>query len=324
MTSYPPCPDYPPYPHTVLQTAAAAVARQLGISVEDLYLPRERGDRSARFAGYTASGVHVFVKLLATEHADTRRLFEHEIEVTRALNAIDTEAFRVPKLLDHNQRDDLIWIALEYVDGDPVLLKPETLPLLSTALKAIREIGQKVIVEHRCGCIECHRPWGTERYRRNVHETLARLEALGYINGEHRRIADRFTELVAPELDDADVRDIVAKPQHGDFAPGNLRQGPRALVVLDWEHAVLDRGWLDVAHYTTTSSAWMGKLGSELARAVVSDWEVEERFLLLAQLERLSGRANDKYCRRGTRDEVTLSRLRELVTQLKRFVPKDL
>jgi hypothetical protein len=163
-----------------------------------------------------------------------------------------------------------------------------------------------------------------ERYRRNIHETAARLEALGYINGEQRGTVEHFTDLTSPELDDGDARITTPKPQHGDFAPGNLRMRSGTLVVLDWEHAKLDRGWLDVAHYTTTISAWGSRLGYDLARAVVDNWDVEENFFLLAQLERLVGRVNDKYCRRGQRDDLTLSRLRELITELRRFVSHGL
>ena len=319
--SYPPCPDYPPYPDDVLQAASRAAARQLGISVEGLHLPREQGDRSARFAGRTAGGVHVFVKMLATEHADTRRLFQHEIAVTHALSATQSEAFYVPELLGQGHHGDVLWMALEYVEGEPVRLDAETLPHLAKALRAIREVGPEIVVGHDCAAD--HEPWGMERYRRNIHETAARLEALGYIDGEQRGIVEYFTNLTAPELDDADVHKTTPQPQHGDFAPGNLRLRSGTIVVLDWEHANLDRGWLDVAHYATTSSAWGSQLGRDLARAVVDNWDVEENFFLLAQLERLAGRANDKHCRRGQRDDVTLSRLRELTMELRRFIPQD-
>ncbi len=315
--SYPPCPDYPPYPDDVLQSASQAAARQLGINVEGLHLPREQGDRSARFAGRTSGGVHVFVKMLATEHVDTRRLFQHEIAVTRALSATQTEAFHVPELLGHDQHGDVLWMALEYVRGEPVHLDAEILPPLAKALRAIREVDPEIVVGHYCAAD--HEPWGMERYRRNILETAARLEALGYVNGEQRGIGEYFTNRTAPELDEGDVRNYAQA--HGDFAPGNLRLRSGTIVVLDCEHAKLDRGWLDVAHYTTTSSAWGSQLGRDLAQAVVGNWDVEENFFPLAQLERLAGRANDKHCRRGQRDDVTLSRLRELTTVLRRFVP---
>ncbi len=313
----PPCPEYPHHPEALLRAVADEIARHMNVSIEDLRVPENLGDRTACFLGRKANGSAIFVKMIGTSNADTRNLFKHEIEVTSALNSTVQSGFSVPRLLGNCQHLGIDWMAVEHIEGSRVLLTEETFDPLVRALRALRELPADLIVGHT-GCGSDHMPRGAVWYKGHFLETSARLLEQGYITLEQREIIIRFSDRVLPELHEEGRRPSAS---HGDFAPNNVRFRDGTIVVLDWEHSHLNHGPIDLAHYSTTSHVWDSALREKFIRAIIDDWEFDEKVFLLTQLERLTGRANDTFCRRGKRDEATLKRLDEMTTSLQRFLP---
>lgn len=319
LTTVPPCPEYHHHPAALLRDVVGEVVRQFDLTVaeRDIHLPTDRGDRTAYFTGSRQGGEPVFVKMIGTTNEDTQRLFRHEVEVTRALNGAAQSGFSVPRLLGHDQYREIDWMAMEHIEGSRVLLTGETFEPLVRALRAIREVPFALVTGHT-SCGINHHPRGADWYEDHFLGTSARLAEQGYITAEQREIITGFSNRARPELHEERPNPLTS---HGDFAPNNLRLRGQTIVVLDWEHSHRNYGPIDLAHYSTMSHVWESPLRGKFVRAVIDDWEFDEEVFLLAQLERLTGRANDTFCRRGKRDDATLTRLNGLTTSLKRFLP---
>ena len=280
----------PLHPPDLIEEAAKSAARSIGRA---LWSPMTRtpweaspGDRSFvwRLSGTPA----MVVKVCATDDANTVRMWNRSLDVADRLRP--PAGLEVPRVRAAGTKP-VPWCVLDCAPGSPALLANVSANDMFELVLGI----QKTQVSG----FHMRSSWDTETYVRQIIGPLRDLVETGVIA---QRVADRTLEVTREHQRLA--KDLPAVTAHNDVALYHVYVGDGPTWVIDWESVVRDQlRTLDVAHLIVSHGLARPSWAVELAQITIDHGRRElgcdlTSNLMLAQLERAVGKANDMLRRR--------------------------